>query len=501
MIYSGARCDVESYIYMPLLEELGYLPSEKYATGKEIRTHFTKIAQKWNLNKKTIFQTEVRDLIWDEKTSQWNVSTDRNDNLHARFVVTAPGILHTPKLPGIPGITTFKGHSFHTTRWDYDYTGGRRDEKLTGLKDKRVALIGTGATSIQVVPAVAPYAKKLYVFQRTPAAVNVRNNRPTDPSFASTLKPGWQKQRIENFNAILGGQPQEEDLVQDGWTDNKSLTLLIGGGPEENNEMDVMEKMRLADIHKMESIRARVDEVVKDKATAEKLKPWYPSICKRPCFHDEYLKAFNIPATTLVDTNGKGLEKITETSIVANGKEYEVDLIIYSTGFVSPQNGYKHTGMKIAGRGGNLLTDHWRIGGISTLFGSQMRGFPNYFNIGVLQSGVGVNFMYTLDTHAKHLAYVISECDKQGFKTVEPSAEAEENWVAGIVESGKAMRGFFSNCTPSYYNNEGNLSDATDRESPYGEGCNAWAKLLEDWRERGGMEGLETEKGSVSARL
>jgi cation diffusion facilitator CzcD-associated flavoprotein CzcO len=492
----GARCDVESYIYMPLLEELGFMPSEKYATGVEIRKHFALVAERWSLNRRTQFQTEVKDMSWDEASSQWVVRTDRHDVFRARYIVTAAGILHTPKLPGIPGITSFKGHAFHTTRWDYDYTGGRNDEELVNLKDKRVAIIGTGATSIQVVPVVAKYAKELFVFQRTPAAVNVRNNRATDPNFAPTLQPGWQKKRIENFNALLSGIPQEEDLVNDGWTESKFFSIL----GQADKEMDIQEKMRLADIQKMEGVRARVDSIVNDKETAEKLKPWYPSMCKRPCFHDEYLDAFNRPCCKLVDTDGKGIERITEKGIVANGIEYEVDLIIYSTGFFSPINAWEHTGIKIKGQDGQLLGDKWKAG-VSSLFGSLTRGFPNYFNVGVLQAGAGVNFVYTLDTHAKHIAYVVSECEKQHIKTIQPTAEAEEAWVKGIVQGSKAMRTYFLNCTPSYFNNEGQLNDDSETAGTYAQGVAAWAQLLETWREQGEMKGLERTYGRIVSRL
>ncbi|KAF2436542.1 putative monooxygenase [Tothia fuscella] len=496
--YPGARCDVESYIYMPLLEELGFMPSEKYARGSEIKKHFAVIAEKYGLKDKTIFQTEVTEMVWDNKGGRWDVSTDRNDHIKSKYTITAAGILHVPKLPGIPGITAFKGHAFHTTRWDYDYTGGREGEVLSGLKDKRVAIIGTGATSIQVVPCVAQYAKHLYTFQRTPAAVNVRDNRPTDPNFASSLKPGWQQHRMDNFNAILAGLPVEEDLVNDGWTANNSFALL-GSGDE---EMNIEEKMRLADMQKMQRVRARVDEIVKDKSTAEALKPWYGSICKRPCFHDEYLDAFNRPNCTLVDTNGKGLERITEKGVVANGKEYEVDLIIYSTGFVSPANAWNHTGMSTKGRDGQLLSGLWKQNGVVSLFGSQTRGFPNYFNVGVLQAGVSGNFVYTLDVHSKQIAYVIVECEKRGVKSIEPEPQAQQAWVEGIVEGSKAMRSYFINCTPSYFNNEGHLSDDSSSSAIYAGGATAWAKLLEDWRAQGDMKGLELTNGSsISAKL
>jgi cyclohexanone monooxygenase len=429
------------------------------------------------------------------------VRTDRDDTFRAKYLVTATGILHKPKLPGTEGMTTFRGHSFHTSRWDYGVTGGRDTGELTGLQDKRVAIIGTGATSIQVVPAAAKWSKHFYVFQRTPSSVNVRNNHPTKPDFASSLKPGWQRARMENFNAILAGLPVDEDLVNDGWTDMKILSILGSENKEKpENSLDIAEKMQLADYRKMESIRARVDAIVRDKETAEKLKPWYASMCKRPCFHDEYLQTFNRPNCTLVDTDGKGVERITEKGIVANGKEYEVDVIIYSTGFVSPATAWQQSGIDIKGRGGLLLSEKW-ADGVSTLFGAQTREFPNYFIVSVSQAGATANFLYTLDHVSKHIAYVISECERQRAKTVEPTVRAEDNWVKSIVEGGKGMRSYFANCTPSYYSNEGAIEEIPEKNGSYGGGASAWAQVLEKWRERGCMEGLEVRKNTNSGRL
>jgi cyclohexanone monooxygenase len=332
--YPGAACDIESYVYLPLLEEIGYMPVEKYSRAPEILRHSRAIGEYFDLYRNACFQTEVTGMRWDEDAARWIIETNRGDAMRARFVVMANGPLHRPKLPGIPGVESFKGHSFHTSRWDYDYTGGDSNGGLTGLKDKRVGIIGTGATAVQCVPHVAAAAKSLHVFQRTPSSIDVRNNRPTDPNWASSLQPGWQQARMDNFNTLVSGGFAEEDLVNDGWTDIIGNLLLLarkqgaGRSPEELAEM-----MQLADFQKMEQVRARVDSVVKDRAAAEALKPWYNQFCKRPCFHDEYLDAFNRPSVTLVDTQGRGVERITENAIVANGQTYEIDCLIYATGF------------------------------------------------------------------------------------------------------------------------------------------------------------------------
>jgi cation diffusion facilitator CzcD-associated flavoprotein CzcO len=490
MLRKGARCDVESYIYIPLLEETGFIPTEKYSTGKEILKHVNAVVEKWGLKEKALFNTVATEGKWEDKKNHWVVKTNNGDVLRAKYLITSTGILHTPKLPGIPGLKSFKGHSFHTTKWDYDYTGGADDGILSKLKDKRVAIIGTGATSIQIVPEVSKYAKKLYVFQRTPSAINIRNNRATPPEFGASQKPGWQRARQENFNSILAGIPVTEDLVDDGWTDMKT-TAIFGS---ESNSLDpakMMEAMALADYEKMERIRARVDQIVKDKTTAEKLKPWYPTMCKRPCFHDEYLQSFNRPSTELVDTDGQGVQRIYEKGLIANGKEYEVDLIIYSTGFAPPTQGWSRNGIKLTGRDGLTLADKYKDG-MSTYFGIHSRGFPNYFTLGVTQAGATANFVYTLSIASQHIGYVVSESERIGLKTIEPTRAAENAWVKGILEGSQMMMSIFKNCTPSYFNNEGAAEGVNGHEAPYGGGASAWAHLLEEWRQQGSMVGLQS---------
>ena len=324
--YPGAACDVESYIYLPLLEEIGYVPVEKYSRAPEILRHSRAIGEHFDLYANACFQTEVTAMRWDEAQSRWIVSTNRGDAMRARFVIMANGPLHRPKLPGIPGVETFRGHSFHTSRWDYAYTGGDSSGGLTGLAGKRVGIIGTGATAVQCVPHLAAAAKQLFVFQRTPSSIDVRANRPTDPAWAASLEPGWQQRRMDNFNVLVSGGFQEEDLVNDGWTDIIRNLLILARKPENAGGVgDGAAILELADFQKMEQIRARVESIVGDPAVAEALKPYYRQFCKRPCFHDEYLDAFNRPNTTLVDTGGRGVERITEHAVWANGQAYEID--------------------------------------------------------------------------------------------------------------------------------------------------------------------------------
>ncbi|ATB37922.1 monooxygenase [Cystobacter fuscus] len=494
--YPGAACDVESYIYLPLLEETGYMPKEKYAKAPEIFVHCQRIGRKFDLYKAALFQTLIQTMDWDEDTQRWNITTDRGDKLAARFVITAGGILHKAKLPGIPGIETFKGHSFHTSRWDYAYTGGGPYGGLSKLADKRVGIIGTGATSVQAIPHLGASAKQLYVFQRTPSGVGVRGNQPTDPEWVKTLEPGWQQERIRNFTAIVSGQQQDVDMVRDGWTyifqDNESCRAKT---PEEAAEI-----RQLADFRKMEEIRARVDSIVKDPVTAEALKPYYYQLCKRPCFHDEYLDTFNRPNVKLVDTEGKGVERLTPTGVVVKGKEYEVDCLIYASGFEVTGDYTRRLGFDIHGRGGKSLHDSWAEG-TATLHGMQSRGFPNFLMLSGPQSGWAINFVHVLDEQSQHAAYIIERCLKRGIETIEPTEQAQQQWWEVILGSLRQQGVSFGGpeCTPGYYNNEGvQAGPNAIRNAGFGGGTLAFIDILRDWRKGDDLAGLEVKRSQTS---
>ena len=431
-------------------------------------------------------------LEWDDDDSRWIVSTNRGDALRARFVVMANGPLHRPKLPAIPGIESFRGHTFHTSRWDYDYTGGDSNGNLTGLAGKRVGIIGTGATSVQCVPHVGAAADELYVFQRTPSSIDVRANRPTDPEWAATLQPGWQRRRMENFNNLVTGVFEAEDLVDDGWTDIIGKLLLK---MREADQLDVSpdgikRTVEMADFEKMEEIRARVDAIVGDPDTAEALKPYYRQFCKRPCFHDEYLDTFNRPNVTLVDTDGRGVDRITERGIVVGDTEYELDCIIFATGFEVGTDYTRRAGYEVVGRDGLTLTEKWHDGA-STFHGMHTRGFPNCFIFSLTQSGFTVNFPHLLDEQSTHLGYILGHAFEHGITVIEASEEAEAAWVDTIVSLAQTNIEFFESCTPGYYNNEGKPGERSARNGFYGAGPVAFFKVLADWRAKGDLAGLE----------
>jgi cation diffusion facilitator CzcD-associated flavoprotein CzcO len=491
--YPGAQCDIESYIYLPLLEETGYMPKEKYSFAPEILAHARRIGEKFDLYRGACFQTQIRTITWNEEECRWIIATDRGDRMRARFVIMSNGPLNRPKLPGISGIDSYRGHTFHTSRWDYGYTGGDTTGNLHKLGDKRVAVIGTGATAVQCVPHLARHAQHLFVFQRTPSSVDERGNRPTDPEWVKTLKPGWQRERMENFNTLVSGGAADIDLVNDGWTDiirNLAAILPRKGAVSDDARHDVARMMELADFRKMNQIRARVDRVVKDKRTAEALKPWYRQFCKRPTFNDEYLPAFNRPNVTLVDTCGRGVDRITEKGLVFDGVEYEVDCIIFATGFEVGTAYTRRSGFEVIGRAGKSLTGYW-ADGLKTLHGFYSAGFPNCFHMGITQNALTANFPHMLDEQARHISDLIRHAKSQEARCIEPTAEAEAQWVATIRAKAINNLNFLTECTPGYYNNEGMPQQGTGLAGDnYGGGPIEFFDLLRQWREDGGRKGL-----------
>ncbi len=494
--YPGVMCDVESYIYMPMLEELDTIPARRYAWGEEILEHLQGIAKRYDLESDALFHTGVTRAEWDDDDARWRVYTDRGDVVRCRWYVLAVGILNLMKLPTIPGMEEFKGRSFHSARWDYDYTGGGPHEPLDKLSDKTVALIGTGATGIQCVPPLAESAKQVFVFQRTPSAIGVRGNRPTEPGFAEDFEPGWQKHRMDNFQAIIMGRPVEGDLVDDGWTHHYAAIQ----HPPRTEGMTVEDFIRAGeefDYSIMEEHRRRVEELVTDPATAEIVKPYYRYLCKRPCFHDEYLPALNAPNVTVVDCPA-GFDRITERGPVVGGHQYDVDCIIYGTGFEAELTPiYRRAGHDIIGRGGVSLAEKWGEGAAS-LFGMMSRGFPNMFIMPApgQQAVVTVNYTQLAVLGAEFVGRTIGQLGEKGVEVFDVSAEAEEAWTKEIVDTFVDSSSIMSLCTPSRINNEGHPEALNPRNTNYGRGFGDWfayREVLEQWLDAGNLEGLELE--------
>ena len=486
---------MESYIYLPLLEEVGTVPSMKYVFQPEIYAHCQALGRTFDLYRRSLFHTNVTEARFDEATARWVLETDRGDELRARFVIVASGHYREPKLPGIPGIETFTGHSFHTSRWDYGYTGGGPGEPMVNLRDKAVGIIGTGATGVQCIPQLAKDAGHLFVFQRTPSSVGVRGNAPTDLDWYASQEPGWQQKRMVNFVEHYRGL-DPVDLIQDGWSQ-----LIHGmqrhGKPDMAPE-DMADLLQMVDMEIMEGVRKRVDSVVRDPTTAEALKPWYDWLCKRPCFHDEYLDVFNQDNVTLVDTEGRGIDRISGNVVVANGEEFELDLLIFATGFeLSPFE--EGSPLPVTGRDGRTLDEKWKEGA-TTLHGQHVHGFPNLMLSTTRQASWENNFPFPQDVVATNLAKLVRYALDEGVATFEVTADAEAAWVRFHEEKSWPSHARWKECTPSYFNQEGSGDDERIlRNGGFGGSIIELRDILAAWREEG-MPGLIDHEGGMTVQ-
>lgn len=501
--YPGLSCDNDSYCYLPLLEEMQFFPSRKFADGLEIRQYCQSVAEKFELYRGALFHTCVNGLSWDESINRWRIATDRGDDLRARFVIMALGPINTPKVPQVEGLDDFQGTMFHTARWDYEYTGGSQQEPvLDKLGDKRVAIVGTGASAIQAVPFLGKYAKQLYVLQRTASTVDERHNTPTDEGWLATLKPGWQRERQMNFHraAIDGLNPGEHDQICDIWTEiNRNLSAEFNAGGWPQSPEECLAQREVMDYRVMERLRARVDAVVRDKDTAEILKPWYRHMCKRPASSDEFYPTFNRPNVKLLDVSPtQGVERITRRGFIHESTEYEIDCLIFASGFEVTSDLQRRWGIdKVSGRAGRSLYDHWAHE-FRTLHGVMTHGFPNQFYVGFFQGGFNASTTETFNDQARHIAWIVGQTLQRGASTVEPSLQAQDAYVNHVREVAVDTSTFIRECTPGYFNNDGQeVADQSGVLRPrsytgevYGLGYYAFEKLLEDWRSSGDLAGL-----------
>jgi cation diffusion facilitator CzcD-associated flavoprotein CzcO len=481
--YPGCMCDVDSTIYLPLLEETGYMPTEKYASAAEIFGYAQLLGKHFGLYDHALFQTEVSSLVWDDDDHRWEVRTSRDDRIRTRFFVSAGGLMHKAKLPGIEGIERFAGKAFHTTRWDYDYTGGSPTEPMDRLADKVVGIIGTGATAVQVVPQLAKAAKEVYVFQRTPSAVGVRAQQPIDPEWFRSLPPGWQAERTRNFTEVVtGGQP-DRDLVADGW--GQALRVDTQREPASEEERAELERI---DFEVMEGFRRRIDEIVEDPETAERLKPWYGKHCKRLCFHDEYLQSFNLPHVHLVDTDGRGVREMSEAGPIVDGVEYPLDLLVFASGFEVTTRFVDRLGFDPVGRGGVRLSERWHDG-THSLHGILTAEFPNFMVVSFVQAGFGLNFVHFLTESTAHITWLIDHCLAEGIASIEATVEAEDEWLTILWNASGPLARYNRSCTPSYGNSEGEKSMLAARAAVFPGSLMDYAAHLEAWREEGSLAG------------
>jgi cation diffusion facilitator CzcD-associated flavoprotein CzcO len=486
--YPGCMCDVDSTIYLPLLEETGYRPTEKYASATEIFGYCQLLGRHFGLYDHALFQTEVESLTWDDAAARWEVVTQRGDRIRTRNFISAGGLMHKAKLPGIEGIDDFAGTAFHTTRWDYAYTGGTPTEPMDQLADKVVGIIGTGATAVQVVPRLARSAKEVYVFQRTPSAVGVRDQQPIDEEWFRSLPPGWQRERTLNFTSVATGQQPEVDLVADGW--GQALKIDTQREPVDDTDRARLEAI---DFEVMEGFRRRIDEVVEDPETAEKLKPWYGKHCKRLCFHDEYLQSFNRPNVHLVDTDGRGVQQMTAAGPGVDGKEYPLDLLVFASGFEVTTGLVDRLGFDPVGRDGVKLSERWHDG-THSLHGILTAGFPNFFVVSFIQAGFGLNFVHFLSESTDHITWLIEHCRTEGIESIEATVEAEDEWLAILWNASGPLARYNRTCTPSYGNSEGSNTTLAARSAVFAGPLMDYVAHLAQWRDAGDLAGTRTTR-------
>jgi cyclohexanone monooxygenase len=440
--YPGIACDVESYSYLPLLEEMGHIPTMKFASGFEILEYCQAMAERSGFHDHCLFHTTVEQTAWDEAAGRWTVVTDRGDKMRARYVVLANGILTTPKLARIEGMETFEGNAFHTSRWDYN----------VDLEGKRVGIIGTGATAVQVIPEIAKVVKALYVFQRTPSSIDVRDQRATTPDEIETWskEPGWARARRERLARISSGRTAlkaNDDYLSGKVADFRERRQYERElSPEELIQRQLNTNFRI-----MEQIRSRIDAIVKDPKTAAALKPYYPYGCKRPTFHDEFLPTFNLPHVTLVDTAPLGVSKINARGVVHDGIEYPLDVLIYATGF---QWMATSTFNMITGRGGQTLRQKWQSDGVKTFLGLHSQGFPNLFIMSGPQGGGGqFNFTRGIEAHTDYVVWMLKTLRARGAGIVDIKKEPEIAYAEHCREADVRTQPL-RDCL-SYYNGDG----------------------------------------------
>jgi len=497
--YPGIQCDNDAYCYLPLLEEMGTLPSKKFADGKEIYEYIQTIVDKFGFRDKALLHTEITALEWQEDIKRWLVSTNRGDTIRARHVIMCGGTLSTPKFPAVPGIHKFKGKMFHTSRWDYEYSGGSWENPvLDKLADKRVAILGTGATSIQAVPYLGKYAKQLYVIQRTPSSVDERPNPPTDPDWAASLKPGWQAERQANFlraaNEII--PPGDPDLICDIWTEinrNLNAELEEAGWPQISME-EFMQRREVMDFRVMERLRKRVETIVKDPETAEALKPYYRFMCKRPLSNNDYYETFNKPNVKLIDVSKTaGLEAMSENGFIHEGQEYEIDCMIFASGFEVTSDLKRRWGIsKVEGREGVSIYDYWADGPL-TMNGNMAHNFPNMFFTGYIQGGLNGNTTLQFGEQGRHAAWIIAESLKHGITAVEPTQEGQDQYLKEFRENEVDLSILLNECTPSYFTNEGEKEAKWFLFRGWGLGWDNWQAKMQAWRDAGDMPGMRLD--------
>ena len=430
--YPGARCDIESMEYSyQFSEELQreWHWSERYSPQGEILQYANHVADRFDLRRDIQFDSSVRSAHYLEEAAEWLVTTDAGEAVRARFVVMATGCLSSTNIPDFKGLESFRGKTYHTGNWPHegvDFAG------------KRVGIIGTGSSAIQSIPIIAEEAEHLTVFQRTPNFSVPAGNQPLDPELERAIKADYAGFRELNRTVPTGfgaRYPAYEDSALG--VDEATLKDRL----EEHWELGGLLFLRaFADLGldraandvAAEFIRGKIREIVHDPATAELLCPDNVVGCKRLCADTNYFATFNRSNVDLVDVSENPIEEISPRGVITGGVEYELDCLIFATGFDAMTGAL--LGVDIRGRDGLKLKDKWAEGP-RTYLGLNVSGFPNLFTItGPGSPSVLSNMIQSIEQHVEFIGDAIGYMDAHKFRSIEAQPEAEDAWV-GLVSA------------------------------------------------------------------
>jgi len=430
--YPGARCDVESLEYSyQFSEELQqeWEWTERFATQPEILRYLNHVANRFDLRRDIQFNTRVEALTYDEDAGRWTVRTAAGDETTARFAVMATGCLSSANVPAFAGLDTFAGEIYHTGRWphhDVDFTG------------KRVGVIGTGSSGIQSIPVVAEQAAELYVFQRTAAYSLPAGNHPLDPAEQAAIKADYAGFRARNNRMPSAGNsrfPANPASIFDATPDEREAAFdfrWARGGPGLLGTYgDIMVNKDANDIA-AEYVREKIRQIVKDPELAARLSPEQVLGCKRICLDTNYYATFNRPNVHLVDVAAAPIERLTPTGIRTRAGEYELDAVIFATGFDAMTGAL--LGIDIRGRSDLTLREKWSAGP-RTYLGLGVPGFPNLFTIsGPGSPSVLTNMMVSIHQHVNWIGECIQYLRDNEIVSIEATLEAEQAWVIHVNE-------------------------------------------------------------------
>lgn len=442
--YPGARCDIESMEYSyQFSDELqqDWEWSERYASQPEIMRYANHVADRFDLRKDIAFDTRVVEARLDEAASRWVIRTDLGETIAAKFCIMATGCLSTVNVPDIRGQDQFAGATYHTGQWPHegvDFTG------------KRVGVIGTGSSAVQSIPMIAEQAAHLYVFQRTPTYSVPAYNGPLNPELTQQIKTNYRTFREENKQMPLGLRVEESSgSVLDLKPDERARVLETrwkkGGLPFLYGLPDFIFNQHANDAV-AEFLRDKIRETVKDPAVAEKLSPYDVAGCRRLCLNTDYFETFNRSNVTLVDIKSAPIKELTEQGLRTSTQAYALDCLVFATGFDAMTGALNR--IKIAGKSGLLLSEKWKTGP-RTYLGLAMVGFPNLFIIaGPGSPSVLSNMLPSIEQHVEWIADCINYADQHQVRTIEPSEDAQDQWVAHVNEVADAT--LFPTCNSWY---------------------------------------------------